>query len=104
MNQDQKAVATLGLVLILIVLWTVYKTTLKAILFQQPSSGGNGLLNPGTWLNPWTNPISPLNPGVGIPFVSQNQSVTPGVTIPNPSTTTNPYPPSNPNTNPVVLV
>lgn len=81
MNSDQKMVAYIGLVLILLVLWGAYRKTITAILFSGNQSGDP---NAGT-------PISPLtgitqfaeHPGVstganaGLSFITNNPITAP---------------------------
>lgn len=46
MNDQEKIVATMGLILVLFVLWLVYKPTLSAMLFNAPSSASDIFLVP----------------------------------------------------------
>lgn len=62
MNSSQRLVATMGLILILLVLWTTYKPTIKSILFDAPASsggsdGGGGIFG---------SPKLPLIPGIPV--------------------------------------
>jgi hypothetical protein len=71
MNPDQKMVATIGLVLILFVVFGVYKGALTAIFFGAPSQGstfpsGNATVPQGTTNPTGTSPvINGFNPNLG---------------------------------------
>lgn len=78
MNDDQKLVATIGLVLILLVIFGTYRATLSAILFDAPpstSSGAAPLVPPSVG----TSPSTPDVPDVPeLPVVPVVATVTPG--------------------------
>jgi hypothetical protein len=69
MDSDQELVSWLGLILFAIVIWQVYKSDLKAILFNAPvsSSGGSGIVNPTGGLGDLPSSNLPYIPGVTIP-------------------------------------
>lgn len=52
MNSDQKMVATIGLILILLVIFGVYRKTLTSILFNAPAGNTNYGPNLPSLLNP----------------------------------------------------
>jgi hypothetical protein len=83
MNQDQKMVATLGLILILFVFFTTYRATLSAILFNGPPSNSTIGPNLGGGIGSLLNPLGGL---VSNTDTVQNGQV-PTSTVPFPGST-----------------
>lgn len=60
MNADQKLIATIGLGLLAIVIFTSYKPYLEAIILGSPntSSGGSKSASPSNGVGGWLNPLN----------------------------------------------
>lgn len=64
MNPDQKLIATIGLGLLALVVFTTYKPYFEAIILGTPQGGSSGSgSSPGNGVGGWLNP---LNWGVNI--------------------------------------